>query len=49
MPKLNSFARFMFDYKAKEEAKGRRMDMRTVTLEAGEIWKVRKFNYFQLF
>lgn len=42
MPKkYNSFARFMFDYKTQEEAKGRTMDMATVTLEAGRIWEVK--------
>lgn len=38
--KYNSFSHFMFDYKKKEEAKGRKMDMTVATMEAGEIWKV---------
>lgn len=38
--KLNNFSRFMFAYKAKEQAKGRNIDMNTATIEAGMIWAV---------
>jgi hypothetical protein len=49
MPKkYNLFARFMFDYKTKEEAKGRVMDMTTVTIEAGKIWEVRNQNILEI-
>lgn len=39
--KANSFSRFMFQYRDKEQAKGRKIDLNTATLEAGKIWQVR--------
>lgn len=37
----NGFSSFMFSYKAQEKAKGRDLDMGSVTVEAGTIWDVR--------
>lgn len=36
----NGFSRFMFSYKSQEKAKGRDLDMATVTSEAGALWEV---------